>query len=174
MVEALRTPIGSFGGSLKEVSAVKLATAVVKEVWQRSGLAGGTEGMSNVPHLVLNARWGKKMGDLQTVDALFHDGLHCVIEGYHMGITAENLVERYRISREDQDVFALESQEKAFKAKEQGKFQNEIIPIPIKTKQGTTLFTEDEHIKNTSLEKLKNLKPAFKEKGTVTAGNALD
>ncbi|MDR6998360.1 acetyl-CoA C-acetyltransferase [Neobacillus niacini] len=240
LVEALRTPIGSFGGSLKEVSAVKLATAVVEEVWKRSGLAGecidevvlgnvlkaglkgnparqaavhsglpvsvpaitidkqcasglraitlgyhqilagdsnvvmagGTESMSNVPHLLLNARWGNKMGDLKTVDAMFHDGLHCAIEGYHMGITAENLVERYQISREEQDVFALESQIKALKAQEQGKFQNEIIPISIKNKKGTTFFTEDENIKNTGLEKLQNLRPAFKKNGTVTAGNA--
>lgn len=240
LVEALRTPIGCFGGSLKDVGAVPLATAVVKEVWQRSGLsaecidevvlgnvlksglkgnparqaaihsgipvsvpaitidkqcasglraitlayhqilagdsniviAGGTESMSNVPHLVMNARWGQKLGDLRTVDALFHDGLHCAIEGYHMGITAENLVERYHISREEQDVFALESQQKAIKAKEQGKFEKEIIPVAIKSKHGTTLFTEDENIKNTNLEKLLSLKPAFKENGTVTAGNA--
>lgn len=240
LVEALRTPIGSFGGSLKDVGAVQLATTVVKEVWQRSGLsgesidevvlgnvlksglkgnparqaaihsglpvsvpaitidkqcasglraitlayhqilagesnviiAGGTESMSNVPHLVMNARWGQKLGDLRTVDALFHDGLHCAIEGYHMGITAENLVERYLISREEQDVFALESQQKAIKAKEQGKFEKEIIPVAIKSKHGSTLFTEDENIKNTNLEKLLTLKPAFKENGTVTAGNA--
>lgn len=240
LVEALRTPIGYFGGSLKDVGAVPLATAVVKEVWQRSGLsaecidevvlgnvlksglkgnparqaaihsgipvsvpaitidkqcasglraitlayhqilagdsnvviAGGTESMSNVPHLVMNARWGQKLGDLRTVDALFHDGLHCAIEGYHMGITAENLVERYHISREEQDVFALESQQKAIKANEQGKFEKEIIPVAIKSKQGSTLFTEDENIKNTNLEKLLSLKPAFKENGTVTAGNA--
>ncbi|MBT2737278.1 acetyl-CoA C-acetyltransferase [Bacillus sp. ISL-7] len=240
LVEALRTPIGCFGGSLKDVGAVQLATDVVKEVWQRSGLsaecidevvlgnvlksglkgnparqaaihsgipvsvpaitidkqcasglraitlayhqilagdssvviAGGTESMSNVPHLVMNARWGQKLGDLRTVDALFHDGLHCAIEGYHMGITAENLVERYHISREEQDVFALESQQKAIKAKEHGKFEKEIIPVAIKSKHGSTLFTEDENIKNTNLEKLLTLKPAFKENGTVTAGNA--
>ncbi|MDM5331653.1 acetyl-CoA C-acetyltransferase [Neobacillus sp. CF12] len=240
LVEALRTPIGSFGGALKDVGAVQLATTVVKEVWQRAGLsgecidevvlgnvlksglkgnparqaaihsgipvsvpaitidkqcasglravtlayhqilagdsnvviAGGTESMSNVPHLVMNARWGQKMGDLRTVDALFHDGLHCAIEGYHMGITAENLVARYHISREEQDVFAYESQQKAIKAKEQGKFKKEIIPVAIKSKRGFTLFTEDENIKNTNLEKLLTLKPAFKENGTVTAGNA--
>jgi len=240
LVEALRTPIGCFGGSLKDVGAVPLATEVVKGVWQRSGLsaecidevvlgnvlksglkgnparqaaihsglpvsvpaitidkqcasglraitlayhqilagdsnvviAGGTESMSNVPHLVMNARWGQKLGDLRTVDPLFHDGLHCAIEGYHMGITAENLVERYHISREEQDVFALESQQKAIKAKEQGKFEKEIIPVAIKSKHGSTLFTEDENIKNTNLEKLLTLKPAFKENGTVTAGNA--
>lgn len=240
LVEALRTPIGSFGGSLKDVGAVQLATTVVKEVWQRSGLsaecidevvlgnvlksglkgnparqaaihsglpvtvpaitidkqcasglraitlayhqilagdsnvviAGGTESMSNVPHLVMNARWGQKMGDLRTVDAIFHDGLHCAIEGYHMGITAENLVESYHISREEQDAFALESHQKAIKAKEQGKFEKEIIPVTIKSKHGFTLFTEDENIKNTNLEKLQTLKPTFKENGTVTAGNA--
>lgn len=240
LVEALRTPIGSFGGSLKDVGAVELATAVVKEVWQRSGIlaecidevvlgnvlksglkgnparqaaihsgipvsvpaitidkqcasglraitlayhqilagdsnvviAGGTESMSNVPHLVMNARWGQKMGDLRTVDALFHDGLHCAIEGYHMGITAENLVERYNISREEQDAFSLESHQKAIKAKEQGKFEREIIPVSIKSKHGPILFTEDENIKNTNLDKLLSLKPAFKENGTVTAGNA--
>lgn len=240
LVEAVRTPIGKFGGSLKDVGAVQLATDVVKEVWMRSGIsgdcidevvlgnvvktglkgnparqaaiyaglpvsvpaltidkqcasgmraislayhqivagdsniviAGGTENMSNAPHVVLNARWGQRMGDLRTVDSLFHDGLHCAMEGYHMGITAENLVEQYNITREEQDNFALASQTKALKATEQGKFQQEIIPVTIKTKNGSTLFTEDEYIKNTNLEKLQNLKPAFKQNGTVTAGNA--
>ncbi|MEH7610940.1 thiolase family protein [Gottfriedia acidiceleris] len=240
LVEALRTPIGCFGGSLKDVGAVQLASTVIKEVWQRSGLsadcvdevvlgnvlksglkgnparqatinaglpvsipaitidkqcasglraitlayhqilagdsnvviAGGTESMSNVPHLVMNARWGQKMGDLRTVDAIFHDGLHCAIEGYHMGITAENLVEDYRISREEQDIFALNSQQKAIRARELGKFENEIVPVTLKTKKGPILFKEDENIKNTSQEKLQTLKAAFKENGTVTAGNA--
>lgn len=135
-------------------------------------IAGGTESMTNVPHLVLNARWGQKMGDLKTVDGLLHDGLNCAIEGYHMGITAENLAEKYNISREEQDEFALNSQMKANAAIQSGKFEEEIVQIAIKDRKIEKMFFQDEHPKETSIEKLQALRSAFKENGTVTAGNA--
>jgi acetyl-CoA C-acetyltransferase len=136
-------------------------------------LAGGTESMSNVPHLVLDGRWGKKMGALMTVDGLLYDGLHCALEGYHMGVTAENLVAQYGISREEQDAFALESQRKTRRAIDEGRFTKEIVPVQIKTKKGIQVVDTDEHPQDTSLELLGKLRPAFvKENGSVTAGNA--
>jgi acetyl-CoA C-acetyltransferase len=136
-------------------------------------VAGGAESMSNVPHLLLDARWGKKVGALSAEDSLLYDGLICAIEGYHMGVTAENLAEKYRISREDQDRFALESQNKALQAIEEGRFETEIVPVSLNTAKGTYLFRTDEHPRETTFEKLQGLSPVFKtENGTVTAGNA--
>lgn len=136
-------------------------------------VAGGTESMSNVPHLLLDARWGKKLGGLQAVDGMLHDGLHCAIEGYHMGMTAENLAKQYAITREEQDQFALESQQKALQAIQEGLFEREIIPVPIRTKKGADEFKVDEHPQVTDLERLERLKPAFlPDGGTVTAGNS--
>ncbi|MEH6947718.1 acetyl-CoA C-acetyltransferase [Bacillus sp. JJ634] len=132
-------------------------------------VAGGTESMSNVPHLVLDARWGKKMGALSTVDSLIYDGLECAMEGYHMGVTAENLAELYEISREEQDRFALASQQKAQQAMAKGYFDKEIVPV---NGRGNQELRTDEHPQETSLEKLQKLNPAFKKDGTVTAGNA--
>lgn len=135
-------------------------------------VAGGTESMSNVPHLLLDSRWGKKMGAPAAVDGLLYDGLHCAIEGYHMGITAENLVTQYNISREEQDSFALESQRKAKRAIEEGRFQEENVPVTVKTGGQEKIIHTDEHPKDTNLEQLGKLKPVFvKENGTVTAGN---
>nr|WP_304442596.1 thiolase family protein [Sporosarcina sp. P13] len=133
-------------------------------------VAGGIESMTNVPHLSLDSRWGKRLGDPRMVDALFHDGLTCAIENYHMGVTAENLVSRYGITREKQDEYALESQRKAMKAIEAGNFTEEIVPVP--GLQKGTYFSTDEHPRSTSLEKLSSLKSAFKSEGSVTAGNA--
>ncbi|MCP3775763.1 acetyl-CoA C-acetyltransferase [Paenibacillus sp. MZ04-78.2] len=136
-------------------------------------VAGGTESMSNVPHLVLDARWGRKLGALTTVDGMLYDGLHCAIENYHMGITAENLADKYHISREEQDKFALQSYQKALRAIGEGRFEREIVPVRIQSKKGEQLIGVDEHPMETSLEKLQKLTPAFKENnGTVTAGNA--
>ncbi len=151
-------------------------TAIIQGVNNiRSGqsdvvVAGGIESMSNVPHVSLHSRWGKRLGDLKVVDALLHDGLVCAIEDYHMGLTAENLVERYGISREMQDAFALESQEKALRAIEENRFVEEIVPVPCQ--RADQYFSTDEHPRGTSIEQLGNLKPAFKKEGTVTAGNA--
>lgn len=136
-------------------------------------LAGGIESMSNVPHLVLDGRWGKKLGNLTTTDGLLYDGLHCALEGVHMGITAENLAAQYGISREDQDVFAWRSQQKARRAIEEGRFTAEIVPVERTTRKGTHRFDMDEHPQDTSLEELSKLRPVFiAEEGTVTAGNA--
>ncbi|MFS8213180.1 acetyl-CoA C-acetyltransferase [Paenibacillus polymyxa] len=136
-------------------------------------LAGGMESMSNAPYLLRNARNGYKLGNGELVDSLVADGLTCPINHYHMGITAENVAEKYGISRLEQDEFAYHSQLKAVEAKNKKLFEEQIVPVMIKTKKETISFTEDEHIRgNTTQEKLSQLKPAFKENGTVTAGNA--
>ncbi|EHS58610.1 acetyl-CoA C-acetyltransferase [Paenibacillus kribbensis] len=136
-------------------------------------LAGGMESMSNAPYLLRNARNGYKLGNGELVDSLVADGLTCPINNYHMGITAENVAEKYGISRLEQDEFAYESQIKAVEAKNKKVFEEQIVPVMIKTKKETIYFTEDEHIRgNTTKEKLATLKTAFKENGTVTAGNA--
>ncbi|APB72167.1 acetyl-CoA C-acetyltransferase [Paenibacillus polymyxa] len=136
-------------------------------------LAGGMESMSNAPYLLRNARNGYKLGNGELVDSLVADGLTCPINHYHMGITAENVAEKYGISRLEQDEFAYQSQIKAVEAKNKKLFEEQIVPVMIKNKKETISFTEDEHIRgNTTKEKLSQLKPAFKENGTVTAGNA--
>lgn len=135
-------------------------------------LTGGIESMTNVPHLLLNGRWGSKLGKLNVVDGLFHDGLTCAIENYHMGVTAENLAEKYKISREEQDEFSLFSQEKASRAIELGLFQDEIVPINTSSNRKEGLFQVDEYPRKTSLETLSKLSTVFKEGGTVTAGNS--
>ncbi|SEF94071.1 acetyl-CoA C-acetyltransferase [Caloramator fervidus] len=241
IVSALRTPIGSFMGTLSGVSAVQLGTKVIEAILEKhpkikdqidmvymgnvlqsgngqnparqaalnagipievpattintvcgSGLhsvimaytsilagqenlsiAGGMESMSNAPFIIKGIRNGVKMGNSQLIDVMIYDGLTCPFNLYHMGITAENLAERYGISREEQDIFAYKSQIKAAKARKEGKFIDEIVPITIKTKKEEIIFKDDEYIKeDTNLEKLSKLKPAFKENGTVTAGNA--
>ncbi|APQ58416.1 Acetyl-CoA acetyltransferase [Paenibacillus polymyxa] len=136
-------------------------------------LAGGMESMSNAPYLLRNARNGYKLGNGELVDSLVADGLTCPINHYHMGITAENVAEKYGISRLEQDEFSHQSQIKAVEAKNKKLFEEQIVPVMIKNKKETISFTEDEHIRgNTTKEKLAQLKPAFKENGTVTAGNA--
>lgn len=242
IVEALRTAIGSFGGTLKDISASQLGSIVVKELLKRtklppdavdeiifgnvlqagngmnvarqiqvnsgipvsktamtinmvcgSGLrsiaiaysliksheasviiAGGTESMSNAPYILKNARWGYRLGNGEIVDHMVYDGLTDIFNGYHMGITAENLAEKYSISRKEQDEFALNSQIKAEKAIKEGRFKDEIVPIEIPQKKGNpVIFDTDEYPKfGTTIEKLSVLKPAFKKEGTVTAGNA--
>ncbi|KYO64313.1 acetyl-CoA C-acetyltransferase [Thermovenabulum gondwanense] len=136
--------------------------------------AGGMENMSRAPYLLNDARWGYRMNDGRLIDVMVYDGLTDVFNQYHMGITAENLAERYGISREEQDRFALESQQKAEKAQKEGKFDDEIVPVVIPQKKGEPLvFEKDEHIRyGTTYEALAKLKPAFKEGGTVTAGNS--
>ncbi|SHI75389.1 acetyl-CoA C-acetyltransferase [Lutispora thermophila] len=242
IVSAVRTAIGTFGGSFKDVSPIKLGATVVKEAMARanvkpemvdevifgsvlqaglgqnvarqvsiaagipaevpsmtinkvcgSGLktvslgaqaimlgeadvvvAGGTENMSMAPYLLKNARWGHRMGDGAVVDYMVYDGLTDVFNNYHMGITAENIAEKWNITREDQDKFALESQLKAEKAIKSGRFKDEIVPVEIPQKKGDPVIVDtDEHPRfGTTLEALAKLKPAFKKDGTVTAGNA--
>ncbi|MDR1345133.1 MAG: acetyl-CoA C-acetyltransferase [Bacteroidales bacterium] len=137
-------------------------------------IAGGTEVMSNAGFVMSgNLRNGHKMGDLHAVDHMVCDGLTDAFHHYHMGITAENIAEKYNISREEQDVFAFNSQQKAIKAVDSGAFSAEIVPVEIVSKKETVAFAQDEFPNRTStLEKMANLKPAFKKDGTVTAGNA--
>ena len=241
VVGAVRTAVGTFGGTLKDVSAVELGSAVIKALLDRTGVspeavdevvlgcvlqgglgqnvarqasvkaglsvsvpcttinkvcgsglksvimaasavragdaevvvAGGTENMSASGYLMEGARWGTRMGDAKAVDTMIKDGLWCAFNNYHMGITAENIAERFGISREEQDRFALQSQEKAFAAIESGRFSDEIIPVSITQRKGDPqIFSVDEHPRRTSLETLASLRPAFKKDGTVTAGNA--
>ncbi|HES0452765.1 TPA: acetyl-CoA C-acetyltransferase [Streptococcus pyogenes] len=243
IVEALRTPIGAFGGSFKSVSAVELGTTVLKKILDKtqvkpemvdevilgnvlhaglgqnvarqvavhsgipedktaftldmvcgSGLkaiqlaaqsimlgdadiviAGGVENMSQAAYVSTQHRFGQRLGNSQLIDTLVHDGLTDAFSNYHMGITAENVAQKYAISREEQDQFALESQEKAAKALENHRFADEIVPVSVPQRRKDPLIvTTDEYPKvDTSLEKLQQLRPAFLPKeGTVTAGNA--
>ena len=241
VVSAVRTAVGTFGGSLKDVPAVELGSIVINSALERvdldpaevdevlmgcvlqgglgqsvarqaamkagipmeipsttvnkvcgSGLktiaaaataikageadiivAGGTENMSAAAYALQGARWGLRMGDAKTVDMMIKDGLWCAFGNYHMGITAENIGERFNITREMQDEFSLKSQEKAWAAIESGRFKEEIVPVAVPQRKGEPkIFEVDEHPRKTSLEALAALRPAFKKDGTVTAGNA--
>lgn len=136
-------------------------------------LAGGSESMSNAPYVTNTARWGARMGNVNMVDVMVNDGLTDAFAGYHMGMTAENLAEKYSLTREMQDELALNSQLRAEKAQNDGKFVDEIVPVIISTRKGDVVIDKDEFIKpNMTIDKLAKLKPAFKKDGTVTAGNA--
>lgn len=136
-------------------------------------IAGGQENMSASPHVLAGSRDGFRMGDAKLVDTMIVDGLWDVYNQYHMGITAENVAQKHGITREEQDAFALASQNKAEAAQKAGKFVDEIIPYEIVSKKGTTVFDTDEFIKHgCTLESLAALRPAFDKAGTVTAGNA--
>jgi acetyl-CoA C-acetyltransferase len=242
ILEGCRTPIGTFGGALKDVPAVELGTIAVREAVRRAGVrpdqvdevvmgcilqaglgmnparqaalkaglpetvpahtvnkvcgsglkavmlaaqavrcgdaevvvAGGMESMSGAPYLLPGARWGQRLGHGQAIDHMIHEGLTDAFHDIHMGITAENLVERYGISRADQDAFAAESQRRAQEAIREGRFKDEIVPVPLASKKGEAkAFDTDEHPRpGTTAESLGKLKPAFKKDGTVTAGNA--
>lgn len=241
IVSAKRTAIGSFGGSLKDISATKIGGELVKQALESinlnpnlvdeiifgnvlqtglgqnvarqiavnagipkeksafvvnkvcgSGLksvvlgvqsillgdndvvvCGGVENMSAAPHYTKNARFGQKLGSFELEDTIINDGLTDAFENYHMGITAENIAEQYKITREEQDEFALLSQKKATAAIENNQFANEIVPIVIKTRQEEIIFDTDEYVRpNATLESLAKLRPSFKKDGTVTAGNA--
>ena len=135
-------------------------------------VAGGQENMSLAPH-VIHLRDGKKLGDAELIDTMIKDGLWDAFNGYHMGITAENVAEKFQVTRDEQDKFALNSQEKALKAQKEGKFKDEIINFKIKSKNAELNFEKDEHPrKGINLDTLSRLKPVFKKDGTVTAGNA--
>ena len=241
IVGAARTPVGRFGGALKDIPAVKLGVIAVQEALKRakvspdqvdevilgnvlqaglgqntarqvlihsgisqeipaqtinkvcaSGLksvmlaaqaiksedaeivvAGGLESMSQAPYALRSARWGARMGSAEMVDLMIYDGLLDVFNQYHMGITAENVAERFNITRQEQDELALRSQDNAQRAIKEGRFKEEIVPVPIPQRKGDpVLFDTDEHPRGTTLEALGALKPAFKKDGTVTAGNA--
>lgn len=242
ILSAVRTPVGKFGGSFKNTTAVSLGTVAAKEAIQRAGielsqidevifgqarqagnrpnparqilywtgipqektaytvnkacasgikaialgaqsilmgendivLVGGIENMSQIPYFLDRARWGYRLGDGVLVDGMYRDGLFCPMADMIMGETAEILAEKYKISREEQDRYAYESQMKAKKAMDGAKFDEEMIPVTIKDKKGKEqLITADEHPRpETTLEKLAKLPPVFKEGGTVTAGNS--
>ena len=135
-------------------------------------VAGGQENMSLAPHAI-HLRDGKKLGDTELIDTMIKDGLWDAFNGYHMGITAENVAEKFQVTRDAQDKFALNSQEKALKAQKDGKFKDEIINFIIKSKKAELNFEKDEHLREgINLGTLSRLKPVFKKDGTVTAGNA--
>jgi len=159
------------GSGLK---AVQLAASSVLMGDHEIVLAGGMESMSNAPYLLPKMRQGARMGHTQAIDSMMFDGLHCAMTDQAMGTTGELVADKYKVTREMQDEYALNSHLKAIKAIESGYFKNEIIPITIPGKKGSDLVvSEDEGPrKDTTLEKLRSLKPAFKKDGTVTAGNA--
>ena len=159
------------GSGLK---AVQLAYQSIRDGDNDIVIAGGQESMSLSPHVVMNSRKGTVMGEWRLVDSMLSEGLQCAINDYHMGITAENVATQWKISREEQDVFAAGSQDKALAAIEAGRFREEIVPIEIPQRKGPPLaFDTDEFPrKGTTVEGLSRLRPAFKHDGTVTAGNA--
>ena len=161
------------GSGLK---AVNLAVQAIQTGVAEVVVAGGMESMSNAPYLLPAARKGFRMGDNKAVDSMIQDGLWDVYNAYHMGVTGENVAEKYAITREEQDNFALESHRRATAAHKAGKFQSQILPVEIPGKKKTdppTRFDHDESVRaDASLEALRALKPAFKKDGTVTAGNA--
>ena len=135
-------------------------------------VAGGQENMTQAPHC-FHLRQAGNMGDAEMIDSMIKDGIWDIFNGYHMGVTAENVAEKWQITRDQQDEMALNSQLKAEEAQKNGKFQKEIVPIPVQLKTGTVVIRDDEYPRHgCTLENLKNLKPAFKKDGTVTAGNA--
>jgi acetyl-CoA C-acetyltransferase len=243
IASAARTPIGNYGGTLKDTAAVTLGVTAVKEAIKRAGIeagmveevllgcvlqaglgqnvarqisigagipqevpamtinkvcgsglrtvglaaqiiktgdadivvCGGTESMSMAPYAVPSARWGARMGDQKMVDLMINDGLWEIFNGYHMGVTAENIVEQWGLTREEQDEFALASQLKAEAAITSGRFKDEIVPVEIPQRKGDpVVFDTDEYPKfGASMEKMAKLRPAFKrDGGSVTAGNA--
>ena len=152
--------------------AVALAAQAIRCGDATIVVAGGQENMSLSPH-AQHMRNGAKMGNATLVDTMIVDGLTDVFNGYHMGITAENLAEKYQIGREEQDSFAVASQNKAEAARAAGRFVDEIVPVTVKTRKGETVVDQDEYIRaGATLEAMAGLKPAFKKDGTVTAANA--
>lgn len=153
--------------------AVEIAAQQIMLGKSSVSLAVGMESMSQVPYLLLGARTGYRMGPVRLEDALLYDALHDAFHGYHMGVTAENLAERYGITRQEQDELALLSHQRAVAAIQEGKSREEIVPVEVKTRKGSTVVYNDEHPRaDTSMEILSKLRPVFKEGGTVTAGNA--
>ena len=156
------------------IKAVTLAAQAIKSGDADVILCGGTESMSNAPYVLPASRWGQRMGDGTMVDTMIKDGLWDAFNDYHMGVTAENIAEKWGLTREMQDEFALNSQLKAEKAIKEGRFKDEIVPVEIPQRKGDPIvFDTDEFPKfGSTIEKLGKLKPAFKKGGTVTAGNA--
>ncbi|WP_282929466.1 acetyl-CoA C-acetyltransferase [Anaerococcus sp. Marseille-Q7828] len=242
IASAARTPVGSYGGAFKTVSARELGAVAAKEAIKRAGikpedidesilgcvlqagngqniarqialdagipiekpamtlnivcgsglrsvslaaqmiiagdcdvvLAGGTESMSQAPYLLTDERWGARMGDKKVVDEMIKDGLWDAFNDYHMGVTAENIAEKFGLTREEQDELAATSQQRAEKARAEGRFKDEIVPVEVKGRKGkVTVVEEDEYIKEgVTAEGIAKLRPAFIKDGTVTAANA--
>jgi len=167
-----RTAIGINQLCGSGLRSVALAAQAIKAGDARIMIAGGQENMSMAPH-AQNLRGGVKMGALSLVDTMILDGLTDAFHNYHMGVTAENLAEKYQISREAQDQFAVASQNKAEAARAAGRFKDEIVPVTIKGRKGDTVVDSDEYIRTgATLAAMQALRPAFKKDGTVTAGNA--
>ncbi len=154
------------------MKAVALATQSIKAGDADVIVAGGIENMSSVPYYFPKARWGVRMFNSELVDGMVHDGLWEIFYNYHMGVTSENIAEKYGITREEQDQFALESNNRALAATKDGIFKEEIVPVEIKVKRETKMFDTDEHPRETSMELLGKLPTVFKADGGVTAGNA--
>jgi acetyl-CoA C-acetyltransferase len=161
------------GSGLK---AVALAAQAIQTENSSIVVAGGMESMTNAPYLLPQARQGYRLGNAEVIDSMVHDGLWDIYNQYHMGITGENVAEKYGISREEQDQFALDSHRKAVAAMKECRFQSQIVPVELPPKKqggGAVLFEKDESPReDATLEVLRSLKPAFKKDGTVTAGNA--
>jgi acetyl-CoA C-acetyltransferase len=158
------------GSALKTVN---VAAALIESGEADIIVAGGMESMSGAPYLLKDARFGYRMNNGELLDSMIHDGLEDTFNHYHMGITAENVAEQYGITREMQDEFSAFSQQKCEKAQAEGKFDEEIVPVPIKVKKETVLFAKDEGPRaGVTAEGISKLKPAFKKDGTVTAANA--
>ena len=173
----LDVPVPSFtvnkvcGSGLK---AIELAAQAIASESADIIIAGGMENMSQAPYLSTRARWGHRFGHSDFVDSMINDGLWCAIGNCHMGLTAENIAEKYKISREEQDAFAVLSQQKTAKAMGAGVFDGEIVPVTVRQSKGQEIsFKVDEHPRpETTIEKLASLSPAFRAEGTVTAGNS--
>jgi acetyl-CoA C-acetyltransferase len=152
--------------------AVALGAQAIKNGDASIVVAGGQESMSNAPH-AMHLRLGTKMGDAQMIDTMIRDGLWDVFNGYHMGTTAENVARQWQITREEQDAFALASQNKAEAAKKAGRFKDEIVPVTVPNRKGDIVVDTDEYIRDgATIEAMQKLRPAFEKAGTVTAANA--
>jgi acetyl-CoA C-acetyltransferase len=170
-IEAAATTVEQLCGSAMRAMEIAIQQMLLGKT--SVSVAVGMESMSQAPYLLLNARQGLRLGPDKVEDHLLYDALTCAFSGTHMGITAENLAEQYHISREEQDQLALMSHQRAVAAIRAGRFKDEIVPVTVQTRKGSIVVDTDEHPReDISLEKLAQLKPAFKKDGTVTAGNA--
>jgi len=168
--EIVATTINKVCGS--GIKSIALAAQSIKVGDAEVIVAGGMESMSTIPYYVPKARWGARMFNAEMVDGMVYDGLWEIFYDYHMGVTSENIAEKYGITRKEQDELALISNQRALAATKNGIFKEEIVPVEIKQKKETILFDTDEHPRETSMEALAKLPSVFKEDGSVTAGNA--
>jgi acetyl-CoA C-acetyltransferase len=176
---AAGVPVEVTGFTINKVCGSGLRAVSMAQQFIENGdceivLCGGTESMSNAPYLLPNNRWGQRMGDGKVIDYMVHDGLTDAFNKYHMGITAENIAEQWGFSKEEQDKFAVTSQNRAEAAQKSGKFKEEIVPVVIPQKKGDPIVIDTDEFPRhgTTLEKVAKLNPAFKKEGTVSAGNA--